>query len=39
VVSSTASRAAPDFAEHNRSAAREAVLLTTTVEVPHAGLP
>ena len=31
--------AAPDFAEHNRSAAREAVLLTTTVEVPHAGLP
>ncbi len=31
--------AAPDFAEHNRSAAREAVLLTTTVSVPHAGLP
>ena len=31
--------AAPDFAEHNRSAAREAVLLTTTVQVPHAGLP
>jgi len=31
--------AAPDFAEANRTAAREAVLLTTTVEVPHAGLP
>jgi sugar lactone lactonase YvrE len=31
--------AAPDFAESNRSAAREAVLLTTTVDVPHAGLP
>lgn len=31
--------AAPDFSEANRSAAREAVLLTTTVEVPHAGLP
>jgi sugar lactone lactonase YvrE len=31
--------AAPDFAEANRSAAREAVLLTTTVDVPHAGLP
>jgi sugar lactone lactonase YvrE len=31
--------AAPDFAEANRSAAREAVLLTTQVEVPHAGLP
>lgn len=31
--------AAPDFAEHNRAAAREAVLLTTTVDVPHAGLP
>jgi len=30
---------APDFAEHARSAAREAVLLTTTVAVPHAGLP
>jgi sugar lactone lactonase YvrE len=26
--------AAPDFAEENRKAAREAVLLTTTVEVP-----
>ena len=31
--------AAPDFHEEARSAAREAVLLTTTVEVPHAGLP
>ena len=31
--------AAPDFFEHARAAAREAVLLTTTVEVPHAGLP
>jgi sugar lactone lactonase YvrE len=31
--------AAPDFDETARSAAREAVLLTTTVEVPHAGLP
>lgn len=31
--------AAPDFAEEARSQAREAVLLTTTVEVPHAGLP
>src|SRR5215218_2167847 len=31
--------AAPDFLEGNRSAAREAVLLTTTVEAPHAGLP
>lgn len=31
--------AAPDFAEHNRAAAREAVLLTTTVDVPHGGLP
>jgi sugar lactone lactonase YvrE len=31
--------AAPDFAEANRTAAREAVLLTTTVDVPHAGLP
>ena len=31
--------AAPDFAEANRSAAREAVLLTTTVDVPHAGRP
>jgi sugar lactone lactonase YvrE len=30
---------APDFAEHARSAAREAQLLTTTVAVPHAGLP
>lgn len=31
--------AAPDFVEAIRSQAREAVLLTTTVEVPHAGLP
>ena len=31
--------AAPDFHEEARSAAREAVLLTTTVEVPRAGLP
>jgi sugar lactone lactonase YvrE len=31
--------AAPDFSERRRSAAREAVLLTTRVDVPHAGLP
>jgi sugar lactone lactonase YvrE len=31
--------AAPDFAEESRSANHEAVLLTTTVDVPHAGLP
>jgi sugar lactone lactonase YvrE len=31
--------AAPDFQEANRSKSREAVLLTTTVDVPHAGLP
>jgi sugar lactone lactonase YvrE len=31
--------AAPDFYEHRRAHAREAVLLTTTVDVPHAGLP
>jgi sugar lactone lactonase YvrE len=31
--------AAPDFHEQARAAAREAVLLTTTVDVPHAGLP
>jgi sugar lactone lactonase YvrE len=31
--------AAPDFAERRRSNAREAVLLTITVDVPHAGLP
>ena len=30
---------APDFFEHARSVAREAVLATTTVDVPHAGLP
>jgi sugar lactone lactonase YvrE len=31
--------AAPDFLEQARSANRDAVLLTTTVDVPHAGLP
>jgi len=31
--------AAPDFHEQARSAAHEAVLLTTQVEVPRAGLP
>jgi hypothetical protein len=31
--------AAPDFTEHTRTAATDAVLLTTTVAVPHAGLP
>ena len=31
--------AAPDFHEEARKAAREAVLLTTTVEIPRAGLP
>ncbi len=31
--------AAPDFYEQARAAAREAVLLTTTVDVPRAGLP
>lgn len=31
--------AAPDFLETNRMNVREAVLLTTTVEVPHGGLP
>lgn len=30
---------APDFDEGRRRAAREAVLLTTTVDVPHAGRP
>lgn len=30
---------APDFFEHNRAVANEAVLFTTTVDVPHAGLP
>jgi sugar lactone lactonase YvrE len=30
---------APDFFEHNRSVAREAVLCTVEVDVPHAGLP
>ncbi len=31
--------AAPDFLETNRRESREAVLFTTSVEVPHAGLP
>ena len=31
--------AAPDFIEQARSAKHEAVLLTTTVDIPHAGLP
>jgi sugar lactone lactonase YvrE len=31
--------AAPDFLEANREQAREAVLLTTEVDVPHAGWP
>ena len=31
--------AAPDFLEHRRMEAREGVLVTTTVDVPHAGLP
>jgi sugar lactone lactonase YvrE len=31
--------AAPDFYEEPRAAAREAVLLTTTVDVPRSGLP
>ncbi len=31
--------AAPDFFAEARSAANEAVLLTTTVDVPRAGLP
>jgi sugar lactone lactonase YvrE len=31
--------AAPDFLEHRRMDKREAVLLTTTADVPHAGLP
>jgi hypothetical protein len=31
--------AAPDYFEANRRDTREAVLLTTRVEVPHAGLP
>ncbi len=30
---------APDFYEHLRAPAREAVLVTTEVDVPHAGLP
>jgi sugar lactone lactonase YvrE len=31
--------AAPDFMEHTRRGATDAVLLTTTVDAPHAGLP
>jgi sugar lactone lactonase YvrE len=31
--------AAPDYFEHMRREAREAMLLTTAVDVPHAGLP
>ncbi|MGY1619010.1 SMP-30/gluconolactonase/LRE family protein [Geodermatophilus sp. SYSU D00691] len=31
--------AAPDFFEHTRAPVREAVLVTTEVEVPHAGRP
>jgi sugar lactone lactonase YvrE len=31
--------ATPDFDAHARAARRESVLLTTTVDVPHAGLP
>jgi sugar lactone lactonase YvrE len=31
--------AAPDFLEHNRIDKREAVLMMTTVDVGHAGLP
>jgi sugar lactone lactonase YvrE len=31
--------AAPDFLEHRRMDKREALLLTATVDVPHAGLP
>lgn len=30
---------APDYLKHQREAAREAVLVATTVDVPHAGLP
>jgi hypothetical protein len=31
--------AVPDFLEANRSRTREALLLTTVVDVPHSGLP
>ena len=31
--------AAPSFLEHERASTREALLLTTSVDVPHAGLP
>jgi hypothetical protein len=30
---------APDFYEHTRAPVREAVLVSTQVDVPHAGLP
>jgi hypothetical protein len=30
---------APDFLEHNRAGTTDAVLFTTRVEAPHAGLP
>ena len=30
---------APDFLEHNRTGASDALLVTTTVDVPRAGLP
>jgi hypothetical protein len=30
---------APDFYEHNRAPVREAVLVATEVDVPHAGRP
>jgi sugar lactone lactonase YvrE len=30
---------APDFLEHNRRGSRDAVLMTTTVDTPHAGWP
>jgi sugar lactone lactonase YvrE len=30
---------APDFLEHNRAPVREAVLVATEVDVPHAGRP
>jgi hypothetical protein len=30
---------APDFYEHTRAPVREAVLVATDVDVPHAGLP
>ena len=30
---------APDFLEHNRAPVREAILVATEVDVPHAGRP